>query len=131
MIEEPQVTGQRESSWLSLKTQEEVHSIWRHVVFGWGAPCSGAQGGRRDLSAEMLCEAMGVGEGLRGVSRKGLKTEYEERQHGKGRQRTESEPPESSGESQGRVHLIETKRGANSKKQTVTDAKRHTEVKWD
>ena len=98
---------------------------------GGGAPCSGAQGGRRDLSAEMPREAMGVGEGFRGMSRKGLKTEYEERQHGKGRQRTESEPPESSGENQGRVHLIETKRGASSKKQTVTSAKHHTEVKWD
>lgn len=79
----------------------------------------------------MLCEAMAVGEGFRGVSRKGLKTEYEECQHGKGRQRTESEPPESSGENQGRVPLIETKRGASSKKQTVTAAKRHAEVKWD
>ena len=93
-----------------------------------GAPCSGAQGDRRDLSTGMLCEAMGVGEDLNGMSRKGLKTEYEEHQHGKGRQRTESE---SSGENQGRVYLIETKREASSKKETVTAAKCHADVKWD
>lgn len=74
---------------------------------------------------------MGVGEGLDGMSRKGLKTEYEEHQYGKGRQRTESEPPESSGESQGIVYLIETKRGARFKKEKITAAKHHAEVKWD
>lgn len=32
------MTGQRDSSWLSLKTQEEVHSIWWHVNLGGGHP---------------------------------------------------------------------------------------------